>query len=67
MSTNETTPFKVDVYNNNVVIGSVMISKNNPSKFNVTRSMIITTFQSDLFRPVTKGIYLKETNLSLQV
>ncbi|OWR13325.1 T9SS type B sorting domain-containing protein [Chryseobacterium sp. VAUSW3] len=59
MSTNETTPFKVDVYNNNVVIGSVMISKNNPAKFNVTRSMIITTFQSDLFRPVTKGIYLK--------
>ncbi|MBV2166814.1 MAG: hypothetical protein KUL76_09830, partial [Kaistella sp.] len=59
MSTNETTPFKVDFYNNNTIIGSVTISKNNPGKFNVNRSYIITTSQSDLFRPVSKGIYVK--------
>jgi len=59
MSTNETTAFKVDVYNNNTIIGSVTISKNNPGKFNVNRSYIITTSQSDLFRSVSKGIYLK--------
>ncbi|WP_332030708.1 T9SS type B sorting domain-containing protein [Kaistella sp.] len=59
MSTNETTAFKVDVYNNNTIIGSVTISKNNPGKFNVNRSYIITTSQSDLFRSVAKGIYLK--------
>lgn len=59
MSTNETTAFKVDVYNSNTIIGSVTISKNNPGKFNVNRSYIITTSQSDLFRSVSKGIYLK--------
>lgn len=59
MSTNETTPFKVEIYNNNVVIGTVTISKNNPQFFNVTRSMIISRLQSDLFKPVNKGIYLK--------
>jgi len=59
MSTGETVPFKVDIYSNNVVIGSVMVSKGNPQKFDVDRSYIITTFQSDLFQPVAKGIYLK--------
>ncbi len=59
MSTNETTPFKVDIYNNNVVIGSVTISKNNPGKYNVPRTYIITTNTGDAFRSVSKGIYLK--------
>lgn len=68
MSTNETTPFKVDVYSNNVIIGTVTISKNNPGKYSLTdtalgstvnRSKIITKLQSDLFKPIGKGIYLK--------
>ena len=67
MSTNETTAFKVDVYNNNTIIGSVTISKNNPGKFNVNRSYIITTSQSDLFRSVSKGIYLKGNKPFLRV
>ena len=33
MSTNEITPFKVDIYSNNIVVGSVTISKNNPVKY----------------------------------
>lgn len=59
LSTNRTAPFAVEIYNNNVLIGTVTISKNNPQKFDVLRDYIITTSQADLFTPITKGLYLK--------
>lgn len=62
MSTNEVTPFKVDIYFNNAVVGSVTISKNNPVKYSISssdRSRIITTSQTDLFKPVAMGFFLK--------
>lgn len=59
LSTNRTTSFPVSIYNNNVLIGTVNISKNNPQKFDVLRDYIITTQQADLFTPTTKGLYLK--------
>lgn len=62
MSTGETTPFNVEIYHNNVVIATVTLSKNNPVKYSIQSSLrnrIITTSQSDLFKPVAKGFYLK--------
>ncbi len=62
MSTNEVTPFKVDIYFNNAVVGTVTISKNNPIQYSIPyneRKRIITTDENDLFRPVAMGFFLK--------
>lgn len=62
MSTSETVPFKVDIYNNNIVVGSVMVGKNSPGVYVIPttqRGQIITSNTVDLFKSVSKGYYLK--------
>ncbi|KQT31115.1 gliding motility protein [Chryseobacterium sp. Leaf405] len=68
-STDSTTPFPVDIYNNNVIIGTVTISKGLPATFNLLAATtnpagnanLVTTTQSQVFTPITKGIYTKGT------
>lgn len=59
LSTSRTTPFAVKVFNNNIQIATVTISKGNPQKLDIPRNYIITTQQSDLFTPTSKGLYLE--------
>lgn len=59
-STDSATPFPVDIYNNNAVIGTVTISKGSPQTFAITdRSQIITTSSADCFTSTPKGLYMK--------
>lgn len=60
ISTNETVPFSVSIYHNNIVIGSISVSKGNPVKYLVpTRGHIITRSPLKLFTPVEMGFHLK--------
>lgn len=59
LSTNETTPFLVEVYNDNIQIATVTISKNNPQKVNIPGSYMVTTNSVDLFTPNGMGLYVK--------
>lgn len=62
-STDSTVPFDVDIYNNNTIINTVTIVKGNPVIYNIPitsgNSNIITPLVTDLFKPITKGIYTK--------
>ena len=58
-STDSLTPFPVTIFSNNVVIGTVTISKGSPQFFNVPLNNIITTSQTDLFTVKNLGLYTK--------
>ncbi|KQS94336.1 gliding motility-associated C-terminal domain-containing protein [Chryseobacterium sp. Leaf394] len=59
-STDQTTPFEVKIYSNNVQIGAVTISKGNPQHFNiptVSTDIVEVSTPADAFVPINKGIY----------
>lgn len=59
VSTNESTPFKVDIYNNNVIIGTINnLSKGNPQKFFIPREYIITSNNTEINAKATLGLHL---------
>ncbi|KQS94335.1 T9SS type B sorting domain-containing protein [Chryseobacterium sp. Leaf394] len=59
LSTNETTPFSVQIYNNNTVFTTVQVSKNNPAQVSIPEGFMFATDQADLFTPNSMGIFVK--------
>ncbi len=58
LSTDSLTPFEVKIYNNNVQIGAVTISKGAPQVYFVAAPMIRTSSADDAFTVITKGLHL---------
>ena len=59
LSTNETLPFSVQIYNNNSLYTTVQVSKGNPTQIAIPNNFLVTNNSSDLFTPNSMGIYLK--------
>lgn len=59
LSTNETTPFSVQIYNDNTLYTTVQVSKGNPAEVAIPNSFLITTNQQSLFIPNSMGMYVK--------
>ena len=59
LSTNEATPFTVQMYNNNTVFSSVQVSKGNPVQVMVPNHFMIASALSNLFVQRNMGLYLK--------
>jgi gliding motility-associated-like protein len=61
LSTDSTTPFDVTIYNNNVALGTVTISKGAPDTYLLPANTIVATAESDAYSVISKGVYLKGT------
>lgn len=61
LSTDSVTPFDVTVSSNNVVLGTVTISKGNPNTYLVPVANISVNTAADAFNVITKGVYLNAT------
>lgn len=59
LSTNETVPFTVQVFNNNNVIATVQLSKGNPVTQTISNNMMIASTASNLFKSVSMGLHVK--------
>ncbi|MGE8434633.1 gliding motility-associated C-terminal domain-containing protein [Chryseobacterium joostei] len=59
LSTDSTTPFPVQVFNNNNVITTVTISKGSPQTVDVDASIISANATTQAFNVGSKGLYLK--------
>ena len=59
LSTNETTPFAVQIYNNNTLYNTVMISKGSPVQVSIPEYFLLATNPGDLMTSVPMGMYVK--------
>lgn len=58
LSTDSTTPFPVQIFSSNTLLGTVTISKGSPQTFDVDESLISASGDTDAFVVGTKGLYL---------
>lgn len=59
LSTNETTPFSVQIFNDNTLFTTVQVSKGSPAQVSIPNDFLIATNQSSLFTPNSMGMYVK--------
>lgn len=59
LSTDEATPFAVQIYNDNTLYSTVQVSKNNPAQVIIPNSFLIASSQSQLFTPNNMGLNVK--------
>ncbi len=59
LSTNETTPFSVQVFNNNNLFTTVQVSKGNPMQVTIPNNMMIASTASNLFTSTGMGLFVK--------
>ncbi|KMQ67184.1 hypothetical protein ACM39_15545 [Chryseobacterium sp. FH2] len=61
LSTDETTPFPVQIFNNNTLFTTVNVSKGNPAQVIIPNQFMITATQSQLFTQNNMGLNVKGT------
>lgn len=59
LSTDETIPFAVQIFNNNTLYNTVQVSKNNPAQVIIPNNFLIASSQSQLFTPNNMGLNVK--------
>ena len=59
LSTNEMTPFSVQISNNNIVFSTVQVSKGNPVQLTVPSTYMIASTMNNLFTQNTMGLHVK--------
>ena len=60
LSTNTSTPFKVEIYNNNFLLQTIQLSKGTPVTIPINSDLMNTdpNDDTDLNKPVKKGLHL---------
>ncbi|MET3035149.1 gliding motility-associated C-terminal domain-containing protein [Chryseobacterium sp. NRRL B-14859] len=58
-STDSTTPFPVEIYSDNALLGTVTISKGSPQVYPIPTANMITSNNNEKFTSVGKGLYTK--------
>lgn len=59
LSTNETAPFSVQIFNNNTLYTTVQVSKGNPQQVLIPNYFMVADHQADLFTPNAMGMFVK--------